>query len=344
MPSDSFIDENIHPDLRPVDPRAVFLRRLREGSSSTSPAPSSSPQDDNLDTETPAPIQRLNLPTPQTTPLATFGNLVKRQVVLTEKSMVAFDQFLQVRTVEEQNVIIFAHLLQIHDMAKCSEKPEMWVIGSELGKKINESVQAFIYSPDLPAYRGLTMPNHILNAMRDNNVHGLPTEQETTQCDLVLSRISNKATHHRNVVKTAIKTSLDPKHETANRFVMRSYDWLTEETFWLKVDLCIEDNSKECSTADELNMLYNYFYEEDIKLYGDPADTPHKTVDFNTARPSWQTNIRKHSAKVQPHPKNAANLAAAEVAALAAAPAPKRRRIEMEEDGNDGAQSSLSDQ
>ncbi|KAJ7843260.1 hypothetical protein B0H13DRAFT_1909491 [Mycena leptocephala] len=49
--------------------------------------------------------------------------------------------------------------------------------------------------------------------------------------------------------------------------------------------------------------LYNFYYQEDIKVYGDPANTEHQTVEFNESATSWQA-VRKKSKKVLPNPKN----------------------------------------
>ncbi|KAJ7787256.1 hypothetical protein B0H14DRAFT_2399750, partial [Mycena olivaceomarginata] len=201
-------------------------------------------------------------------------------------------------------------------------------------------------------------------ALREINVQDLPTEDETTQCELVVSKIREKGTHYRNILKTAVKMALDPNHETANvavlsnkllsgtkikatlqfymrlafiRFVMCSYEWLTEETFWLKVDLAIEENSRDCATKDELDAFYNMIYQDDIAIYGDPANTSYQTVEFNPSRASAQSIVRKHSKLVKPNPKNAQVLAPAEKAFYSGRSL-KRARVEMENEDAGGTE------
>ncbi|KAJ7616791.1 hypothetical protein DFH06DRAFT_1012734 [Mycena polygramma] len=297
--------------------------------------------------------------------LAAFGTLVKGQVKLSDKSAVAFDQYCQNRSAEERGVILFAHVLELLDIAKKNEKAELWTISSDLSQKINSYTQAFVYSPELVAYRGLNIAGHVLNAMRESSVKNLPPDEETAQCEMVLSKSRDKGTQFRNILKTAIIASTAPGSETANvaalankllqhskikptlqfyvrlafiRWVMRSYPWVSEELFWMMVDQCIEKNSRKCTTKEELDayVLYNLVYQGDIELYGDPATTPHQTVEFNPSISSWQAVVRKHSKLVRPDPKNAKLLEAAEIASARPAAGNKRRRVEMNEEDDDG--------
>ncbi|KAJ7827163.1 hypothetical protein B0H14DRAFT_3467278 [Mycena olivaceomarginata] len=318
------------------DPRAQMLAQLRSSSGALSSAASFPiPNDDDMPPGPPIPSSNLISP-PSGIPLTTFGALVKRQVKLADKSSVAFDQFCQNPSPDERSVILFAHVLELLDISRKNEKAEHWVITPELSKKIAGHMQVFTYSPDLTAYRGLAVASHVMD---------LPTEDETTQCELVVSKIREKGTHYRNILKTAVKTALDPNHETANvavlankllsgtkikatlqfymrlafiRFVMRSYEWLTEETFWLKVDLAIEENSRDCATKDELDAFYNMIYQDDIAIYGDPA---------NTSTPKL----------VKPNPKNAQVLAPAEKAFYSGRSL-KRARVEMENEDAGGTE------
>ncbi|KAJ6608002.1 hypothetical protein B0H10DRAFT_1816702, partial [Mycena sp. CBHHK59/15] len=164
-----------------------------------------------------------------------------------------------------------------------------------------------------------------------------------------------------------IKISLEPNSETQNiaalankllagtklkataqfyvrlafiRFVMTQYPWLTEETFWLQVDELIEQNRKDCKTPEELDAcipclhpaFYNFIYQKDVKTHGDPADTPYKTVEFNASATSWQAILHKHSANIQPNPKNTQLLAQAATAAAVSGSNKKHRLEEVEND------------
>ncbi|KAJ7677821.1 hypothetical protein DFH06DRAFT_1465695 [Mycena polygramma] len=355
---------NIDPELRApyVDPHEQLLNSLRSSPAAPPPpAASNAGNEDRDDADMRLDSVALSASRPGSS-LAAFGSLVKGQVKLSDKSVVAFDQYCQNRSAEERGVILFAHVLELLDIAKKNEKAELWTISSDLSKKINSYTQAFVYSPELVAYRGLNIAGHLMNAMRESRVKNLPPDGETAQCDLVLSKTRDKGTHFRNILKTAVVTSAAPGSETANvaalankllqqskikptlqfyvrlafiRWVWRSYPWVPDDFFWMMVDQCIEKNSRNCSTKEELDALYNSVYQTDIELYGDPATTPHQTSEFDPSSSTWQAVVRKHSKLVRPDPKNAKVLEAAEAAAARPAPATKRRRVEMDGEDDD---------
>ncbi|KAJ7096590.1 hypothetical protein B0H15DRAFT_946065 [Mycena belliarum] len=364
--SHTFVSENIDPALMPFDPAAEMLARLRtQASNPSTPGASdifdpsgSMGDDDDMDQDPLRPPPSALPAMLQPPSLVPFGTLVKRQVKLTDKSTVAFEQFCKTRSSDERDVLLFAHVLELIDLARKNEKADVWVVSTSLARKITSYTQAFMYSPQLTAYRGLSMAEHVLKAMRESNVADLPADEETAQCELVLSKIRDKGTNYRNILKTAVKASLEPDSETKNigslahklvsgtkiastlqlyirlaviRFVMKTYLWLTEETFWLKVDDLIEQYRRDCKTTDELDALNNLIYQEDIKQFDDPANSPHTTSE---APGGWQAVVRKHSANVRPNPKNAQILSQAYSAAMATS-GTKRRRIDVEERDDD---------
>ncbi|KAJ7509363.1 hypothetical protein B0H11DRAFT_2427747 [Mycena galericulata] len=325
-----------------------MLRRLREHASTpATPGPSESPGpsgDDNMDqdqdTNPPPPHSAFNF-APQIPSLTAFGNLVKRQVTLSDKSTN--------RSPEERSVLLLAHVLELLDLARKNEKAELWVITPTLSKKINSYTQAFMYSPTITAYRGLSMAEHLLKAMRDSNLAELPAEEETSHCEM-----------------TAVKESLETDSDTENiaaladkllrgtkvkatvqfyirlafiRFVMTDYPWLTEETFWLQVDELIQKYRKECETEEELDAFYNFIYQKDLSDHRDPADTVHKTTEFNASGNSWQAYVRKNSANVRPNPKNPTILAAAYKAYNDTQAKASNKRRRLNEEGDDDASS-----
>ncbi|KAJ7176871.1 hypothetical protein C8R46DRAFT_45701 [Mycena filopes] len=359
--SDSFTNNNIDPTLHNLnvnDPNLAMLARLRAGGIGPPLLPSlpSTPGDD-MDQFPATPRPSIGRP-----PLVAFGSMVKSRFKFSDKSAVAFDQFMQLQGPEERNVVLFAQILELVDLVRKNEKADVWTIPSALMKKINVYTQALILSPELNAYRGLNMAEHILKAMRECNLPDVPPEAETADVDLVLSRIREKGTHWRNVLKSLVKTSLEPKSDLENiaalahklvqggtikatlqlyvrlafiRFIMVEYPWLTEETFWLKVDETIAENAKSCTESGELDQLYNLYYQQDIEAHGDPSNTPHQTADFNSTSTTWQTVVRRHSANIQPNPRNAQVLQNALTAWAAQNDNPlKRRRVDEGPDGS----------
>jgi hypothetical protein len=82
------------------------------------------------------------------------------------------------------------------------------------------------------------------------------------------------------------------------------------------------------------DSLYNFYYQEDIRVQGDPVDTEHRTAEFNESLTSWQAVVRKHSKKVLPNAKNQQILLKAHQAWMAEEEMQtrKRRRGDPEEE------------
>ncbi|KAJ7906756.1 hypothetical protein B0H13DRAFT_1880351 [Mycena leptocephala] len=215
--SDTFVDANIDPSLLAMNPAAQMLQMYRAGGSTT-PAPSTPDNDDGMDQDRPEgapegtgfPPTSSSLIPPGSSSLITFGNLVKHKVKLSDKSTVAFDQFVRLRSLEERNIMLFAQILELVDITRQNEKADQWVISSDLGLKVKTYTQAFFLSPDISAYRGLKQAEHILTSMRECNISELPPDAEATNVKSVLSRIGEKGTHYRNIIKTAVMASLEP--------------------------------------------------------------------------------------------------------------------------------------
>ncbi|KAJ6522816.1 hypothetical protein DFH09DRAFT_1096983 [Mycena vulgaris] len=217
---------------------------------------------------------------------------------------------------EESSILLLGHVLELLNISRKNEKADLWVISSSLSK-IASYNRAFMYSPQLSAYRGMNMVEHLLKGMRESNVADLPAKEQTAEYEMVLSKICDKGTHHRNLLKTVIKGSLEPGSEIKNVaalaakllqgstikadlqfycFVKRTYKWLTEEIFWIQVDELIEKYCKDCATTKELDG-----------------------------------SCLEASAKVLPNPKNAQILAVAYVATMGTN-TNKRCRIGSEEE------------
>ncbi|KAJ7714447.1 hypothetical protein B0H16DRAFT_1742641 [Mycena metata] len=334
----TFVDSNIDPNLLAMDPTTVLLAQMRTTPNET-PSPDTPSGGNNEDP-------------PATPPMLGFS----AEEWWHSKSMVVFDHFICLRLGDEHNVMLFGHLLELLDIARKNEKADQWTIGSVLSRKINSYTQAFILCAQLRAYRGLHLGEHVVKSMRDSNVLDFPPEEESTNIERVLTKVSTKATHYRNILKAQVKTSLEPKSDLENianladkllhgtsmkhtpqfylrltfiRWVMVQYPWLTEETFWIQVDETIKKNSQECKTKEELDKLYNFIYEQDIRAHGDPATTEHQVTEFNAAMPSWYAPVRTQAGKIQPNPKNPQLL----LSAGAPSGSKKRRLEDEEEDG-----------
>ncbi|KAJ6456512.1 hypothetical protein C8R45DRAFT_1034731 [Mycena sanguinolenta] len=234
-----------------MDPASQMLEKLRAGSLSghSSPAPDDQDMDDNLSDseELPRHLTSGTSLTPVAPSLVVFGNLVKNQVKLSGKSTVAFDQFVRLRSPDERNVVLFAHVLELLDATRRNEKAEQYEISSDLSTKVRDYTRAFYYSPQLSAYRCPKATEHILTAMRECKISKLPPDADTSSTQLVLSTIGDRATHYRNVMKKAVASSLQPGSplkniaELANKVIQGSSVKATPQ---------LSERSGECFRSD----------------------------------------------------------------------------------------------
>ncbi|KAJ6612632.1 hypothetical protein B0H10DRAFT_2436903 [Mycena sp. CBHHK59/15] len=367
--SDTFVEPNIDPALLAMDPASQMLQKMRAKRASASAPGTPPPRDDDanaggndsMDQDLP-PGPSSFTPGPSSfalapSSLATFGNLVKHQIKLSDKSAVEFDRFLQAK---ERNMVLFAHVLMLRDITRMNERPDKWVISPDLLKKINMYCEVFMLSPVLTAYRGLKLNEHILTGLRECNVAELPPNSEPLKVEVVLAKIGKQVTHIRNDTKAAVKQSLKRGSDLENianlaakviqgtkikatlqlyirlatiRFVMVNYPvFVGTDAFWLKVDDVLDKNSKQSATQAELDVLYNCYYDDDMAEYGDPAKTSHQTVESNeTDTTSWQGVMRKHSANVLPNP-NLGKLLLQALATVATVQSTLKRKRPTEED------------
>ncbi|KAJ6628303.1 hypothetical protein B0H10DRAFT_2428881 [Mycena sp. CBHHK59/15] len=163
--SDTFVEPNIDPTLLAMDPASQMLQKMRAKRASASAPGTPPPRDDDataggndsMDQDLP-PGPSSFTPGPSSfalapSSLATFGNLVKHQIKLSDKSAVEFDRFLQAK---ERNMVLFAHVLVLRDITRMNERPDKWVISPDLlrptaerthsgeGTKIKATLQLYI--------------------------------------------------------------------------------------------------------------------------------------------------------------------------------------------------------
>ncbi|KAJ7227802.1 hypothetical protein C8J57DRAFT_1252331 [Mycena rebaudengoi] len=234
-------------------------------------------------------------------------------------------QLLQrMQSADERQAVLFMHVLQVLDLVKKNEKVSEWKVSKELGKKIGSYAQAFVLSPSTTSYRGVFYAEHILKAMREIGVAGIPSDAEVEARDIVLTAIRNKSISHRNVLKTKLKASTDKKSDMRNiavlaskvaagskiqltvqlyqrlaflRFCLTSYPGLSDDDFWPKVDEVIDDYRRNRANKTELDQVFNEIYETDKTTYGDPADTEIRTVD---SQDGINMTISKHAGNIEP--------------------------------------------
>ncbi|KAJ6609800.1 hypothetical protein B0H10DRAFT_2225599 [Mycena sp. CBHHK59/15] len=169
----TFTDENIDPNLLALDPTNDILARIRKNR--TTPL---------------IHLQRFPLAMAMTaSSLVAYGRLVKHKITLSDTSSVAFDQFCQTHLADERQVLLLAHILQLLNLSKKNDKGKVRTIPDGLMKKISSYVKAFVFSPTTTSYRGLNVSEHIMQAMCECKVNGLPEEDDLVAVDLFLARI-----------------------------------------------------------------------------------------------------------------------------------------------------------
>ncbi|KAJ6622402.1 hypothetical protein B0H10DRAFT_903727 [Mycena sp. CBHHK59/15] len=328
----TFTDKNIDPNLLALDPTNDILACIRNNRTTPpvlDPPPALPSGDgDDVDEDAQMPLVSL-LPhssnSNSASSLVAYGHLVKHKITLSDTSSVAFDQFCQTHSADERQVLPLAHILQLLDLSKKNDKGEVWTIPDGLMKKISSYVKAFVFSPTTTSYRGLDVSEHIMQAMCECKVNGLPEEDDLVAVDLVLVRIRDKGTTLRNVYKTKVKESMAKKSPIANiaavfhkllknmsikptlqfyqhvaliRWCLFKYPAISDKDFWLKVDEIIAKFRKDSTTDEELNLCLNTIYEDDKAKYGDPSTTDYKPLmsrPFLGGKPPSSNMPRKSS-------------------------------------------------
>ncbi|KAJ7756799.1 hypothetical protein DFH07DRAFT_773025 [Mycena maculata] len=302
--AETFTPENIDPALCSSNPANDLLERIRNRT--TQPSTPALPGDEEMeDSPLETPLNPSNtMDTARS--LVNYSRLVKRKMDLSDAASVTFDQFCQTRSSEERQALFFAHILQLLELAKKSDKADLW-------KNVSSWVKAFVFGPSTISYCGLN------KAMRERHVADLPEEDDIVAVNLLLASIWSKGTSQRNIYKTNVKKSMESRSTFRNVAVLshrlikgyqaygsalpcwclKQYPELNDEDFWPKVDETIAMFRKD-QTQEQIDICFNTIYEDDKAAYGDPATADHKTVD--DAIPDWQKTLRKHANKVQTTP------------------------------------------
>ncbi|KAJ7835358.1 hypothetical protein B0H14DRAFT_2590347 [Mycena olivaceomarginata] len=302
--AETFVNENIDPSLRAIDPTRDIFLRIRGAGLTPAPATDNNDMDDSNDM--PA---TLHFPVGPSTgpsisnPSVSYASLVKNKMALSDAASVALDQFCQARA-EDREVLLFAHVVQLLELFKKNEKMELWVISQDLDRKIVTYVKAFVFSPTTVSYRGLNVGEHILShfqkAMRECKVKSLPDDDDTTANDLVLTRIREKCFRRTRAIKATVQVY---QRVALVRWCFIQFPDLEDDEFWPKaVDHTIDQFRKQSSNQGELDLCFTAIYEDDKKQYSDPATTEFKAADIDQG-PAWQVTLGKHARNIQVTPQ-----------------------------------------
>ncbi|KAJ7735867.1 hypothetical protein DFH07DRAFT_967057 [Mycena maculata] len=165
------------------------IRNLRNGTTQRSTPP---PPDDEEMEDSPLemPLDPSNTVDTARSPV-NYGRLVKP---------VAFDQFYQTHSSEERQALLFVHVLQLLELAKKSDKADLWVITPDLGKNVSSWVKAFVFGPSTISYRGLNVKSDARTHVADPH-----EEDDIVAVDLLLASIRSQGTSQRNIYKTNVR-------------------------------------------------------------------------------------------------------------------------------------------
>ncbi|KAJ6624720.1 hypothetical protein B0H10DRAFT_2212506 [Mycena sp. CBHHK59/15] len=123
--SESFSDSrNIDPALLNMDPAMAYLHCMRNHANPPQPSDENSAQDPPATPLTSATANARGTGML----LVAFGQLVKRRANLKDQSAIALDQFCENSSADECQVMLYAHLLEVHDALKRNEKVNEWKI------------------------------------------------------------------------------------------------------------------------------------------------------------------------------------------------------------------------
>ncbi|TFK65724.1 hypothetical protein BDN72DRAFT_900422 [Pluteus cervinus] len=255
--------------------------------------------------------------------LHAFAHLVKKQKKLDSAAINELNIYCSTIDVEERMLLTHATLLEIRsELREQRHKEELsFSVPEALKEHIRLYVKAFLYSPTIKSYKG-NGAEHILRALRELSVPNLPSENQPLQVSAVISVISDELTSIRNFIKTKIKESVVPGSEMRNiadlthtllsgasirptlqhyiRFAFLREHVVTHTVgdFWTAVDRVISDWAKKATTTAELTGYYNNCYQDDKKLYGDPAMSIHQPGDTSVVE-EWRKTVDRHAAAIQ---------------------------------------------
>ncbi|KAJ7198299.1 hypothetical protein GGX14DRAFT_573537 [Mycena pura] len=322
MSSSFFDNSNIDPQLLAMDPAQRILERIQQRSRIND-----DDDDNGLPPSSDAFVGFGSERSETSTSLATYGNLVKRRFGLKDQPAGELDQFCQTSSAEERQVLLYAQILQLNARLKDNEKVDThYTIPAVLETSIKLYAIAFLLCHRTVAFRGSNAASHILNAMREESVKGLPNEKDVGHNNIVLRALRDKLTYFRNILKSKIKQSLKNGSSTRNiasltnaiiskldgieptlqlymriaylRFCMINYGDLSDDAFWIKADQTLHAWQRAADTQTELSQILSHVYHEDTAMYGKPEDTEYTTVDLSSLA-AWQVTLGRHAAKVQ---------------------------------------------
>jgi len=253
--------------------------------------------------------------------IASFIRMLKQRKKFSDAAEADLELYSQTRDIEERLALHFAIALEERDLLKQLTKPDQWVISEDLKKSIGIYVKAFLLSPTVSSYKG-NAAEHVLKAMNDLNVGGIPAEGDVIQVKELLSVIGTTLTAYRNTIKTKIIASLEDGSKTRNiadltheiiknttvvatlqlyiRLAFLRWHIVTfrkSADTWDEVDKTLVKWRKVATTEKDLTESFNMMYQEDKVTYGDPANTRHETTQPKNV-PAWLKTIDSHSVKV----------------------------------------------
>ncbi|KAK0211410.1 hypothetical protein IW262DRAFT_1301738 [Armillaria fumosa] len=322
----SFSDDNIDPQLHTVNAVDAYINETRcrfqaqiDQARLSQEASQNFHEGSELSSDTqnntPAMISATALQPPPGNIVATARRL-KRKIDLSDEAEADLDDFC-VAPPEERLLLLMVISLKNRDyLQQLQESGSAWQLLRNLSKNIWSYVKAFLLSSTAVCWVG-DSSYHVMVAMRDMRVGGLPLEDDLTGCAALQSRIPYCLTTKRAQIKEVIKLSLqntkDSKaiHNIASltkKLIGQSKSILqtqqlymrlsVADNYWDEVDRMLQGMR---ASGDGLFVYaLNKTYEKDKEQYRDPVKSGIKSVEIRVAKlPSWVRKVNKLAPKVQ---------------------------------------------
>ncbi|KAJ7487203.1 hypothetical protein B0H11DRAFT_2409792 [Mycena galericulata] len=240
----------------------------------------------------------------QVAQLKSVGERHLKRIKLEDESADEFKRYLETPSKDERDAIAFLHTLQLEDMYRqvLDQRVKGWKVTTELAVQIKKFVRALLLLPNLKFYSG-TVESTVMTALRRCAVKDLPTSDGFDD-DVLKAAVARQFSTDKSEIKKMLKDSTEASDVAARNIaevtdqILAKYCPDIQPTLSVYHRLCHirgraskpHSNNKFWPDLDEeLEGLHEdgpemfvgamqINYEDDIAIYGDPADTKHKVA------------------------------------------------------------------
>ncbi|KAJ7694060.1 hypothetical protein B0H14DRAFT_3660808 [Mycena olivaceomarginata] len=203
----------------------------------------------------------------------------------------------------------FLHTLQVEALLNKSLQVRIstWKSSPSLLKNIRKFIWALLLLPNVQWYAG-TNENTIIQAMRNSNISDLPP-LESAECEVLVKDVAREYSVQRSTLKKKITDTIGKKTDIATLTAdLLAHCEHVHATLGLYFPSSLYPDPYKCSVLAEcrqdlaedaskgpdevVSVLTDSWYEDDIKVHGDPAKSQFKTGNgVGTGSPKWLQHL-----------------------------------------------------